>query len=253
MRRLDAEHGVLQEHNGVAHIDIIDAAYRLREAKLTQGALQRRLRFGAAAECVGMSLFKTSGKQFIEKHAQRVLLFRLCRIHEQNLPGSMLAHIAACLQRAEYVIQIIQQNRMPCRPAEQTRGSRQQQRRAGCFFAAHAVPYGLRKRVFVLCDILEIERFAPQHILLLWRADVQAAFIDIRLHDRRDKHGDIEILVNRGADARGTDCLIKRRQGQKQKLSPNDCSQRSAVGAAVAAENDVIIVRSSAGLRAFIR
>ena len=199
-----------------------------------------------------MPLLETSGKQLVEEHAQRILPFGLCRVDKQDLAGGMLAHIAARVQRAERVIQIVKQNRMSRRPAEQARRSCQQQRCTGGFFAPHAVPDGLRERVLGLRDVLKIQILAPQHVLLLRGADIQTAFVDIRLHDRRDEHGDIKILVDRGADARGADRLIKRRQRQKQQLPPDDRGQRRAVGAAVAAEDDVVIICRRAGLRAFV-
>lgn len=133
MRGLDAEHGVLQEHDGVAHIDIIDAVCGLCKAELAQGTLQLRLVFPTAAERIGVPLLKTSGKQLVEEHPQRVLPLGLRRVNEQDLAGGVLAHIAARVQRAERVIQIVQQNRMSRRPAEQTRRSCQQKRRAGRF------------------------------------------------------------------------------------------------------------------------
>lgn len=60
--------GVLQEHDGVAHIDIIDAVCGLCKAELAQGTLQLRLVFPTAAERIGVPLLKTSGKQLVEEH-----------------------------------------------------------------------------------------------------------------------------------------------------------------------------------------
>ena len=57
---------------------------------------------------------------------------------KQNAAGGMLAYIAARLQRAKRIIEVIQQNRMPDRPAEHPFRTRQKRDRAAAGPLLHA-------------------------------------------------------------------------------------------------------------------
>ena len=258
VRRLDAEHGVLQEHDGVSHVHVenIRLPRHRYKAQLPQRFGKRRLAGPAAAERIRMSPFQTSGQKLVQKHPQilalRFAFFGLHTADQQDPARCMLADVAARLQRAERVIEVIQQDRMADGPAKHPLrpGKQRDHASAGPLLHADArlgLHGGRRLRL-----VSEIQLLPAQHVLQLRRADIQAAFIDVGLHDRRDQHRDIQILIDRRADARGADRLIKRRQGQKQQLAADDCRKLLRICAAIPAEDHVVVLRRRAGLPALV-
>ena len=53
----------------------------------------------------------------------------------------------------------------------------------------------------------EFQLLRLQHVLVLRGTEIEIVFIDIGLDDRVDEHGDIDVLIDGFADARGADAF----------------------------------------------
>ena len=191
VRLLDGEHHVLQKHDRRAHIHAVNAVSGRdgQEAQLQKRLAQRGVLRRAAADGVGVVAVQTARKQLVEQHPAALhvpdAVREAERVHQQKPPGGALAHLSGRLERAEAVVKLPHLNgvadgprRKLCALAERNAdGRRMRQQRF-----AH-----LLRQLRRVGQIEVILQLLPRKLALRLRlADIQAVFVDERLHDRID-------------------------------------------------------------------
>ena len=118
----------------------------------------------------------------------------------------------------------------------------------------HRAPQRVRHRVVRFAEKPVLPLLPGQFVFRLRLADVQAVFVDKRLHHGIDEHGNIQPAIDIVANARGADGLVKRRERQHAQLAADDGRERlpRRLRLFAAAENDVVILRRRAGLAASV-
>ena len=73
--------------------------------------------------------------------------------------------------------------------------------------AAQPLEQGGRKVILRARYDAEFQLLRLQHVLVLRGTEIEVVFIDIGLDDRVDEHGDVDVLIDGFADARGADAF----------------------------------------------
>ena len=204
-----------------------------------------------------MVALQTACKQLVEQHPAALGVRRAVRTvdlpHQQQPPGGTRAHLACRRERAKRAVQLAHLHRVPHAPARelpvfaQRHGKRMRPR-------VHRRAHCLRQLRRCLAVQAVLPLLPGQLVFCLRLADIQAVFVDKRLHHGIDEHGNIQPAIDIVSDARGADGLIKHRQRQHAQPSADDGRERlpRLVRLLAAAENDVVILRRRAGLAAAI-